>query len=376
VISRVLAVAIKEFRQMRRDPRALALSGVIPAALLILFGYGITTDIKNVPMAVLDRDDTSESRELISKFSGSGFFTVVEEADTYGQLDRLFDRNLAKISLVIPKGFSRSIGRGEEADVQVLVDGSDSNTANVVLGYVREVLRGYSERLVVERLRREGMPETRPPIDYRPRVWYNPELRSHNFIVPGLAAIIMMILGVLMTSMAIAKEKEMGTMEHIMVSPIRAYEIIIGKIIPYIIVALFDTSVVLAIGWFLFGVPMRGNLGELFVATLFFLTSTLGLGLLISTLVGTQQAAMAASFLAAVLPSYILSGFIFPIRSMPKAIQLVTYLIPAKYYLIVLRGILIKGVGLLEVWGELIYLIAFAALTLILSFLRMRKVTI
>ncbi len=374
--SRILAVVLKEFHQMKRDPRALILSGIIPAVLLILFGYGITTDINRIPMSVLDRDNTTESRELVSKFSGSGFFTVVEQTDTYSNTDRLFDRNLAKVSIVIPKGFSRSIARGGKADIQTLVDGSDSNTASVALGYVREVLGDYSERLSMKYLRREGIRNVRPLVDYRARIWYNPELRSHNFIVPGLTAIIMMILTVLMTSMAIAKEKEMGTMEHIMVSPIKGYEIIIGKIIPYILVALFDIAVVIAIGRTLFGVPMRGNLGELLVGTLFFLTSTLGVGLLISSVVETQQAAMAASLLTAVLPSFVLSGFIFPIRSMPRPIQLVTYLIPARYYLVILRGIFIKGVGLLEVWGELLCLVVFATLVLTLSFLRMRRLSI
>jgi ABC-2 type transport system permease protein len=370
---RIRPVAVKELRQLVRDKRTLAVLLAFPAFLMILFGYAFNFDVKHIRLAVLDQNRSPESRQFIQSFLNSEYFDLYQELNSSSEIDELLNKGRVLVALVIPADFSSGIAMGKDVRVQVNVDGSNSNTASTAVGYVSGVIQNYSSRLLADVLMRTGRTHGSVPIDYRPRVWYNPELRSTPFLIPGLIVMTLLLMSVISTSLSIVREKERGTMEQIIVSPIRPLDVILGKTIPYAAISLLGSVVVLLVSAVLFGVWVKGSWLLLYLATFFFLMGGLGLGLLISTLTSTQQGAYSFSGLLTMLPSVILSGWIFPIRNMPIPIQVVTYLIPARYFLPILRGIIVKGVGLSAYWEQMIFLVVFAIIIIFLSTMRLRR---
>lgn len=372
---RLAALLLKELNQMRREPRTLILSFVVPVALLLLFGYAVTFDIREIRMVVRDLDNTATSRHLTRAFFSSGYFRDVGRVVRQSEAERALDTGEAAAVLVLPRGFERDIARSIPADVQVLLDGSDSSTASIIQGHVRGIVQGYAGDLLSARLREAGLGTGVDllPIDFEPRVLYNPELKSRNFMVPGLIGVLLTMLGVVQTSLAIAKEKERGTLEQLRMTPLRAPEILIGKLTPYALVAFANAWIALALGRFLLGVPVRGSLWLFTAGTVLFLFSALGIGLVISSITKTQMAAQSAAFLASVLPVFYLSDYMFPIRNMPVWLQGVTYLLPARFYVAVLRGTLQKGVGFSELSGPLTALSIYAVTISILGIILIRR---
>jgi ABC-2 type transport system permease protein len=342
-VRRAWAVALKELRQIRRDRRTLLILLFIPAFFLFLYGYALNFDIRHVNLAVQDRDGSSESRELVSRFVESTYFDLVATVTSDREGERLMDRGDIRALLVIPEQFSETIRSGETADVQLVLDGDNANTATTVLGYATAVLRDASFGAGAA---------ARPPVlagslvTVQPRVWYNPELRSTLFLVPGLIAYIATITAVLSTALSIVREKEMGTMEQVRMAPISMPAFVVGKTLPYLIISQISSTLIVITAMALFDLPMRGSWVSLSIVLAVFLVGGVGTGLLVSTITDSQQMALQVSLLISFLPTMILSGFIFPISSMPTAIQYVTTIVPARYFLIALRGIVLKGLGL------------------------------
>ena len=370
---RIRPIAVKEFRQIVRDKRSLILLLIYPALLMVLFGYALNFDVKHVSLAVLDQDNSRASREFIQSLLHSEYFDLQGYLSRPQEVDEVLDQSQVQAVLVVPSDFGVRLADGQEAKVQVNLDGANSNSASAVVGYITAACQSFSGRILADLLLRSGRNSISLPIDYRPRVWYNPELRSARFLIPGLIAIILLIMTVVSTSLSIVREKERGTMEQIIVSPVRPIEIILGKTIPYVLISLIASVVILVTGWGLFGIAVRGNILLLYLGMFVFLMGGLGLGLLISTLTHSQQAAFMISALLTMLPTIILSGFIFPIRNMPFVIRLVSYIIPARYFLPILRGIIVKGVGFGALWQSYLFLFAFAVVVILLSTARLRR---
>lgn len=372
-LRRTWAVARKECLHVIRDPRALGIGIALPMLLLLLFGYALTLDVDRVPLAVWDQSNTPESRELLSRFAGSRYFELTLTADGYGPLEAAIDRREALLSLVIPSTFAGDIGAGRAASVQVVADGSDPNTAALALNYAESVVRGYSGGILVERARTMGALPPAPPLDLRPRVWFNDDLESRFFIVPGLIAVIMMIIGALLTSLTVAREWETGTMEQLLSTPVRPAELLFGKLVPYFAIGLLDLALSVAAGRFLFGVPIRGSLLVLFPISVVFLAVALGLGILISAVAKQQLLASQVAFVATFLPAFLLSGFMTDTTNMPVPLQVISRLIPARYFVTILRGLYLKGVGPSVLAREGLLLVAFAVGVLFLAVRAMKK---
>ncbi len=363
----------KEFIQLRRDPRMLRIVLVAPVLQLIIFGYAVTTDIKHIPTAVIDMDSSRESRELIARFENTGYFDVVCYLNRPQDLVPLLDSGQVMVGIEIPRGFARQLARGESAPLQVIMDGTDSTTSGMVQAYTAGLLRRYSEETMIERLQRVHARLTRlPVVEERTRVWFNPELRSVNYMVPGVLCTILLVVTMVLTSMAIVREREVGTLEQIIVTPVRAHELMIGKTVPFVLIGFADVLLILTIATLWFKVPLKGSLLLLLALTLTFVLTSLGLGLFISTVSHTQQQAMMTAFFI-MLPSILLSGFMFPIENMPRVIQLLTYLIPLRYFLNIVRGIFLKGVGLEVLWGDALALVIIGLLLFSLASLRFTK---
>lgn len=358
---RLLAVSRKEFLHVRRDPRSLFLGIAIPVVLLLLFGYVLTLDVDRVPLAVWDRSRTPESRELVSRFEGSRYFQVALRAEGYPEVEEALDDARVLGALVIPEDFAGRIRSDRSSIVQLLLDASEANTATIALGYAETVVSGYSSDLEVRWAHAKGLQGVRPPIDVRSRVWFNTDLESRNFIIPGLISVIMMIIAALLTSLTVAREWEQGTMEQLIATPVTAPELILGKLLPYFVIGMMDLAVAVAMGKYLFHVPMRGSLPLLFGIAAVFLVGALSLGMLFSVSARSQfpasQMAMAFTF----LPSYLLSGFVFSIDSMPRVVRAVTYLVPSRYFVKVIKGIYLKGVGLGTLAVDTALLLVFGA---------------
>ena len=375
MLLRIYAVARKEIIQILRDPRTLAVVLVLPFVMLTLYGYAIKTDVKHLRTAVLDLDHTSRARDFLRAFENSEYFDLVRYLDKPDEIDAMLDRGTAKLAVVIPPHFARDLAQGKTVQVQVIVDGSDPANASIGLAYVAGVVNGYSGNLTLAAAERAGIPRgvVTPPLDVEPRVWYNPDLKSTNFIVPGLMAVILMMLSALLTSMTIVRERERGTLEQIVVSPIMPAELMIGKILPYVLIAFLDVVLVLVAGQLLFHVPLRGSAALLLGLSTFYLLAALGLGLLISTVADSQQSAMVMAMMGTQLPAMLLSGFVFPVLNMPKAIQVLTYLIPARFFLVIIRSIFLKGLGIAYLWRPALYLLVFGVALLTLATLRFKK---
>lgn len=354
--TRLLAVARKEVIQLRRDARSLYLAFLLPALLVVLFGYAISWDVDDIRTAVLDQDGSARSRELLDAFRSSGYFSLGTMLERPAEIDALLDRGAVSLALVIPPDFAETLDAGGTARVQAIVDGSDANTATIALGYAEAIVQQYSGRVRLHGAR------ARLPIEPRTRVWYNEELTSRNMIVPGLVAVIMMIIAAMLTSLTIAREWERGTMEQLAATPVGRAEVVLGKLLPYVVIGLADVVTVSVIGVFLFGVPFRGSVALLMMLSLAFIIGASGLGIFISAVARSQLLATQVAMIATFLPAFLLSGFMYAIVVMPKPLQAITYLIPARYFLVVTRGIFLKGVGadVLRVQGML--MIAFAVL--------------
>lgn len=367
------AVARKELRQIARDPLSLLMLLGLPAFMLVLYGFALNFDVRHVALAVQDRDATAASRDLIAAFVNSSYFDLVASPPAGADLERLTERRLAKAVLVIPEGYGAKLARGGTAEVQLLLDGADANTATTVLGYAAALIGDANLEALRRTLLRAGARDKELGIAYEPRVWYNPELSSTRFLVPGLIGFLLMLTAVLSTALSVVREKERGTIEQIRVAPLRTGELILGKTLPYLVISLLATVLILVAARLLFGVEVKGSYLALFLATLVYLVGALGFGLLISTLADSQALAFQLGLLVSMLPALLLSGFIFQIRTMPGWLQAITYLVPARYYLVILRGIIIKGSDLSPYWDQLGFLALFAAVVVTLASLRLAR---
>ncbi|MBP1649726.1 MAG: ABC-type multidrug transport system permease component [Bacteroidetes bacterium] len=368
----ILEIMKKEFYQVRRDKKMLVVSIVAPFVQVLLLGYAATTDIKNTTMVVCDQDKTEESRGFIREFSNSGYFIIRYVVNTPPEVDPYVEHARASIALVIPAGFARDLLSRKTTEVQVVLDGADANTANILLTYATQIVASYSQSVVARyatRIAGRSIPRILP----EPRVWFNPDLLSSNFMVPGVVALVLMIITMTLTSLGIVKEKEMGTLEQLMVTPIKPHELILGKLIPFSLIGFLDVVIVLALARFWFKVPLLGSVPLLFGLSVLFILTTLGLGLWISTIAKSQQQAMLIAQFFFFMPFIFLSGFAFPIANMPQVIQYVTYLIPLRYFLEILRGIFLKGAGLNELWPQAMALLAMGVVVLTVSVLRFQK---
>jgi ABC-2 type transport system permease protein len=369
----IRAIMRREFTDVRRDRRSLILTLLYPICMLVMYGYGIRYDVDNVPLTILDYDHSAESRDLAEHMLRSGYFHLVRWAQNQRDLNRDLDTDASKAAVVIPRQFAARVRAGEPVTVQAIIDGSDSNTATIAQGYLLAMMAGYSRTVAAGQSGVLAGQLSTPPIELKSRIWYNPELKSVNFIVPGIIAVIMMIVGAVMTAMSIVKEKERGTMEQILVSPIRPLEMMVGKIVPYVIIAFIDLVIIVCAGYLIFHVPIKGSLLQLTALSLLYLTSSLGMGVFVSTIADTMQSAMLAALFISLLPSVLLSGFIFPIENMPVAIQLITYLFPGRYFVTAIRGVYLKGVGLSVLWPEALMLLCFSTAIVWLSASRFQE---
>jgi ABC-2 type transport system permease protein len=365
---KALSVGRKEVRQIARDRRSLLVLLFVPAFFLLVYGYALNWDIRDIRLGVEDRDQSAASRSLVSAFVNSGYFDLVADVRGPDDITRLMDRGEVRAVLIIPAGLSREVGAGRTVPVQVLLNGDNANTATTVMGYALTVIQSESARYRLVAGTAGG-----PFVSVEPRVWYNPQLRSALFLVPGLVAYIVMITAVVSTALSIVREKERGTMEQVRMAPLDAASFVLGKTIPYFLIALASAMTIVFVAMLLFDLPMRGSWPLLVGSVSLYLVGALGLGLLISSIAETQQVAFQVAVLASFLPTLMLSGFIFPIASMPTFLQIVTHIVPARYFLIALRGIVLKGVGLSVIWPELLSLAGFAAVVLLLASVRLRR---
>jgi len=352
-------IAKKEFLHIIRDSRTLVMILFFPVFFLLLFGYAVSFDVKHLPMAVLDQDKSAASREFILKFTRSGYFDLKENLSSASQFEDRLDSGKAKIIFNIPKGFSKNMVAARKTQVQVLLDGSDPLVASSALAYISAIA--------------EDLYQGRLSVNLETRIWYNENLRSLNFFIPGLICVILMMMSATLTSLTIVSEKEEGTMETLVVSPVTKNELMLGKILPYVIIALLDVVLVVAVGALWFHVPIKGSLILLFFSSFIFLLGAMGIGLMISVNARSSQEAIMIALLATVLPTFLLSGFVFPIENMPWVLQAISHLIPARYFLVMLRGIFLKGIGLTYLWWNLLLLIIFTFLIIVASAKRFKK---
>lgn len=362
MIRRVLAVAIKELLQLRRDWRTAFALVAMPVVLLLIYGFALSFDVRDIRLAVVDQSRTRASRELVEAFLQSGYFVRVADLDDSRPLDELFDRGTAQAALVIPAELGADVAGRRRTALQFVLDGSDSQTASTVLGYARQIVASVTPGLYDV--------ELRPPVVARPLVWYNPDLSSSRFLVPGLVAFILMVTSVIATALAVVREKERGTMESLRATPLVAIELLVGKTLPYLLLASVAAAGSLTLAWALFDVPIRGSIVWLGLVTVLFLAGGLGWGMFLSSLAESQQVAFQLGLLTSMLPTLLLSGFIFPISSMPPALQVISHIVPARYFISVLRAIVLKGVGPEVWWSDALALVAYGAVVLVLATVR------
>ncbi len=369
-ISRTFALVRKEFLHILRDPRTLGVMFIIPIVELMFMGYAATTNIEHLRTAVLDGDKTMASRELIEAYRASSYFDIVHYVESEQQMAYLVDRGQVRSGLIIPPGYGEALNGGEQAQVAFVIDGSDPSVANTVLAASQSVGQAHSMRIIEQAMGID--PDDMPGVQVRSRVWYNPEMKSANFMIPGIMGLILYFMTCLFTALSIVREREQGTIEQLIVTPIKPLELIVAKVAPYVFVAFFDVLEVLIIGVFWFGVPIRGSLGLLLSLSAMFLVTSLGIGIFISSVANTQQEAMLLAFLTMFL-SIFLGGFFFPIEAMPGWLQTITYVVPLRYMLVIIRGIILKGVGLQILYPEVIALLIFGVAIMLLAATRFRK---
>ncbi len=364
-IRRLTAVIKKEFIHILRDTRSLAMAFLMPVILLFIFGYGITLDIKSLNMAVYDMDKTAESRKLTDRFRASGYFDIIAAVNGTREIDRLIDRNIAHMVIVIPEGFGGSVKKGTPTDIQAIYDGSDANTTSIAMGYTEAITSRYSLSKMAK--------DPSGQIDLRLRVWYNPELKSRWFIIPGLIAIIMGVISALLTSLTVSREWEQGTMEQLLSTPIHPVELFLGKITPYFLIGIIDVLISVAVGVWIFGVPLRGSFLFLLAVSSLFLVGGLSLGIFISTAAKSQLVASQAAFVLTLLPAFMLSGFLYSIDNMPVFIQKITYAVQSRYFVTIMKDIFLKGNDPSVLIREILFLCAFTAVVFTAAIKKFKK---
>jgi ABC-2 type transport system permease protein len=371
---RILYVMWKEVIELRQDPRIFGIIFIAPVVQLAVLGYAATTDIRNVPIVMVDADRSSESQELISRFSGSGIFDIIDIVSSTAEVDRYLEASRAWMAVAIPAGYGTDLAAGLPSTLQVVADGSDASSTNIAMGYASNLVAGYAQELV-ERRQQQGtsLPSPGAGIEPRVRVWFNPTLESRYFMLPGIFALLLLVVTSNLSSMAIVREREIGTLEQLNVTPLGRLELILGKLLPYGVIGLIDVLIVLMVIVFWFEVPLRGSFWHLCAMSVIYLLTTLGLGLFISTISHTQQQAMMTSTFFFLIPMMYLSGFVFPIENMPDAIQPLTYLIPLRYFVVILRGIFLQGVGMETLWPQALALFAWGVTILSLAVMRSSK---
>jgi ABC-2 type transport system permease protein len=366
-LKRTWAIARKELIHIRRDPISLLQVILLPILLLLLYGYALTFDIKNVTIAVYDQERSQLSEDFINHFRGTDYFRLEKFTQDYDELQRLIMEHKVQVGLMLPFDFSRQYQRGQTATCQAVVEGTDSNTANIVLGYIQAVTTAYNQKLLTQRLMSKGPGRGDMPVDSQTRFWFNEDLESRNYIVPGLIAVIMTVVGALLTALTVVRELERGSMEGLMATPLKRTELLLGKLGPYFIIGMFDMAVVVALGKFLFQVPLRGSLFLLIAMSAIFLIATLGQGLLISVTSENQLQAFQMAMLTTFLPSFLLSGFVFSIYLMPLPLQIISYIVPARYLVTISKGIYLKGLGLKYLWPSAVMLAGAATFFVVIS---------
>lgn len=373
MLERLYRMLVKEFIQVLRNPRMRAVIFVVPVVQVLIIGYAVSTDVRHVPMAVYDLDRTPASRDLLARFEGSGCFDVVRRISAESEIQEVMDSGEAKTVLRLNRGFAEDLAGGRSASAQLILDGSDSNTASVILSYASRISAEFNRALMEQRFARTmGLRLEAEPVTLVSRAWFNPNLDSRNFFVPGVLAMLVAVISIILSSMAIVREREIGTMEQIMVTPIGRLEFILGKTIPFALIGFVDVAIITLIAVFWFKVPLLGNPVLLFFGTGLYLLSTLGVGLFISTVSSTQQQAMMTAFFF-MLPAFMLSGFVYPIANMPVVVQWLTYLNPLRYYLVIIRGVFLKGLGPHILWPQMLALALLGIAMLALAAGRFRK---
>jgi ABC-2 type transport system permease protein len=365
--NRLIAMARKEVIQILRDWRSLVIVIVLPVVQLLLFGYGVNLDLKHLPAYVWDQEGSQQSQDLLKRFQASRYFRLVGTLDNYAAATAALDAGRAKLVLVVPYDFSQRLKTGGAVKVQALVDATDDNTANLVFAYSEAVIRGFSSEVQLEFLRRQGQARIATPLEVAGRTWFNEDLESRAFVVPGVVAVVMAVLGAFLTSLTIAREWERGTMEQLISTPVTRLEVMLGKLAPYFVIGMFDTALCTAMGMWLFQVPFRGRLTTLFGSAALFLVVVLGLGYLISVIAKTQLAASQIALLSTFLPAFLLSGFLFSIDQMPVALQVFTRIVPARYYVTILKSVFLKGATAATLRGEMLALALFAVVVATLA---------
>ncbi len=366
MFNRIKAIAKKEIRQLKRDKRMLYVLFIFPVILLVLFGYAINFDVHHIKMVVYDQDKSVDSRNLINTLTSSDYFDLVGYINNGNQIQDILDTKKAQCVIVFPHDMSRKFYSNQNAQIQILIDGVDANTATLIKSYMTIAIASYSQKIQSNVLAIKGG-RTYIPIDIHPAFWFNPELKSSIFLIPGLIVMILIITAVVSISLSVVREKERGTIEQLNVSPLSSLEMLLGKTIPYTIISLIIAAFILAAGYVLFGITIKGSIILLFFTMLLFLFASLNLGIIVSSIADTQQVAFQMATLISMLPSMLLSGFVFPIESMPPAIQVITNITPAKFFMIILRDILLKGVGIEAFWQQIVYLVIFSLVLLLLS---------
>lgn len=370
---RVWAVSGKESLHILRDPRSLGMAVAIPMLMLVLFGYALALDVDQVPMVIWDQSRSYASREFIARFTGSPYFSLRGEVRNYQDVERAIDSRYALLALVIPPDFSARLEGLRPVSVQLIVDGSDSNTATIAMGYVDVLTMTYSRDVVLAQMRRIAGKSFEQPIDFRPRVWFNEDLESKNYIIPGLIAVIMMVIAALLTSLTVAREWESGTMEQLISTPVKGHELILGKLMPYFAIGMLDVLLAVLMGEFLFQVPLRGSAALLFAMAAIFLCGALSMGILISIVTRNQLLASQLAMVLTFLPAFLLSGFMYAIVNMPRPIQVLTHVIPARYFVALLKGIYLKGVGLEILGAQALFLTVFGLVMMLVANLAFKK---
>ncbi len=372
MIKRLKPIIIKEFRQIRRDPTTLGMLLVLPTALIILVGYALNFDVKHIPLAVFDQSRTPDSRAYLQQFAHTEYFDYRYNVRSYREIEDLFLSNEARVALVIPRTFASDLAAGRSTQVQILLDGADANSAGQAVGYATRMTVESSNRITAEFLARKGR-SLYLPIDFQPRIWYNPDLVSNRFLIPGLIGFIIVLAAVISTALTVVREKERGTMEQLMVSPLHPLQLVLGKVIPYFFISLVIASSILIVGYLLFDVEVKGSLLLLYAGIVAIIFGGLGQGLLISSVTDSQQVAFMMAAISSLLPTFLLSGFVFPISSMPVFLQILSNVAVTKFFLVVVRGVMLKGVGFEAVWDQFLYMLIFAVVTLGISTKRLQK---
>jgi ABC-2 type transport system permease protein len=370
---RLWAVARKEAIHIRRDPRSLLLAIGIPMLMLLMFGYALTLDVDRVPFVVWDQSHTGDSREFVARFRATRYFDFRGAVENYPGLERAIDTRAAALALVIPSDFAGQLAAGRAAPVQAVVDGSDANTAAIVLGYTQAIAAGFNQQLALDQIRRVAGRAPPPALDLRTRVWFNPDLESRNFIVPGIMAVIMGLIAALLTSLTVAREWERGTMEQLISTPVKPAELILGKLLPYSLIGMANMVIAVLMAVFLFQVPLRGSVVLLFGVGALFIVATLAQGILISALARQQLLASQLAMVSTFLPAFLLSGFAFAIANMPVVVRAITYIVPARYFVSLVKGIFLRGVGLETLWPEALFLLVFAVVVIAAAIRLTRK---